>query len=82
MNRRNFRSRRSLRVLREGRNAADQMQRCVRWFREGHLSGAGKCFDIGNTTLDALLRFERTGNPYSGFTDPRSAGNGSIMTLT
>lgn len=64
-----------------GFDAADQMRRYVRWFREGHLSSTGRCFDIGSTTRDALLRFERTGNPCAGSTDRRSAGNGSIMRL-
>jgi len=39
------------------------------------------CFDIGHTTARALHHFERTGDPYAGPTDPRSAGNGSIMRL-
>ncbi|MYI36015.1 MAG: ADP-ribosylglycohydrolase family protein, partial [Acidimicrobiaceae bacterium] len=33
------------------------------------------------TTREALVRFERTGEPYSGPTDPMSAGNGSLMRL-
>ncbi len=78
MNSRNFRSRR---VLREGFNAADQMQRYLRWYREGHLSSTGRCFDIGNTTRAALLRFERIGEPHAGSTNPQSAGNASIMRL-
>ncbi len=28
-------------------NARDQMDRYVRWWREGHLSSNGRCFDIG-----------------------------------
>jgi len=64
-----------------GMNLTDQMQRYVRWFREGYLSSTGVCFDIGNTVRDALINFERTGNPLSGSTDPYSAGNGSIMRL-
>ena len=59
----------------------DQMQRYVRWWREGYMSSIGYCFDIGNTTRDALSGFERTGDPYSGPTDPMSAGNGSLMRL-
>ena len=59
----------------------DQMQRYVRWCREGYLSSNGECFDIGITVSDALSRFERTGDPYSGSTDPMSAGNGSLMRL-
>jgi len=33
-----------------GFDPADQMRRYVRWWREGHLSSTGRCFDIGNTT--------------------------------
>ena len=51
------------------------------WYRDGHLSSTGKCFDIGGTTAGALGRFEQTGDPFSGSTAPRSAGNGSIMRL-
>lgn len=64
-----------------GFDAKDQSQRYLRWFHEGHLSSTGHCFDIGNATRNALVDFERTANPYSGSTDPYSAGNGSIMRL-
>jgi ADP-ribosyl-[dinitrogen reductase] hydrolase len=60
---------------------ADQMPRYVRWYREGHMSSTGRCFDIGNTTRSALERIEQTGDPWCGRTDPSSAGNGSIMRL-
>lgn len=59
----------------------DQMERYLRWYRHGHLSSTGVCFDIGNTTARALRRFEQTGEPYAGPTEPESAGNGSIMRL-
>ncbi|HSW29050.1 MAG TPA: ADP-ribosylglycohydrolase family protein [Longimicrobiales bacterium] len=62
-------------------DAADQMRRYVRWYREGYLSSTGTCFDIGGTTAAALHRFESTGEPFSGSTDPQSAGNGSLMRL-
>jgi ADP-ribosylglycohydrolase len=65
----------------QGFDPADQMRRFVRWWREGHLSSTGRCFDIGNTTRAALRRFEATGEPHSGSTDHYSAGNGSIMRL-
>jgi ADP-ribosylglycohydrolase len=68
-------------VEREGFDPRDQMARYVRWYRDGYLSSTGHCFDIGNTVRGALERFERTGEPYCGSTDPRSAGNGSIMRL-
>jgi ADP-ribosylglycohydrolase len=68
-------------VERGGFDPADQMQRYVRWYREGYLSSNGRCFDIGNTVQTALRQFERSGDPFSGPTHPQSAGNGSIMRL-
>ncbi|MCJ7535556.1 MAG: ADP-ribosylglycohydrolase family protein [Anaerolineales bacterium] len=65
----------------QGMNLSDQLTRYIRWFRHGHLSSTGACFDIGNTVHTALVNFEETGNPLSGSTDPYSAGNGSIMRL-
>jgi ADP-ribosyl-[dinitrogen reductase] hydrolase len=62
-------------------DAADQMRRYVRWYREGHMSPTGRCFDIGTTVRRALHAFETTNDPFSGPTDPWSAGNGSIMRL-
>ena len=64
-----------------GFDAKDQMQRYIRWRDTGYLSSNGECFDIGNTIRRALINYEQTGNPYSGPTDPNSAGNGSIMRL-
>lgn len=66
---------------RGGHDPVDQLERYVHWYREGHLSATGECFDIGGTTRKALQRFERTGEPASGPTDPYAAGNGSIMRL-
>src|SRR5271154_5340142 len=57
----------------------DQLERYVRWRRDGHLSSRGRCFDMGIGGGWALNRFERGGEPYCGSTDPYSAGNGSIM---
>ncbi len=65
----------------DGFDPTDQMRRYVRWWREGYMSSTGDCFDIGNTVRAALAQFEQTGDPYAGSTDPRSAGNGSIMRL-
>lgn len=59
----------------------DQMERYSKWYHNGYLSSTGTCFDIGMTVNGALARFDRTGEPFSGSTDPRSAGNGSIMRL-
>ena len=59
----------------------DQLERYVRWYREGHWSSTGHCFDIGNATRAALERFERTGEPYPGDAAPDAAGNGPLMKL-
>jgi ADP-ribosyl-[dinitrogen reductase] hydrolase len=69
-------------IIKQTFDPVDQMQRYLRWYKEGHLSANGRCFDIGNTTRQALRKFEKSGDPYSGSTEPRSAGNGSIMRLT
>jgi ADP-ribosyl-[dinitrogen reductase] hydrolase len=68
-------------VERQTSDLTDQQRRYLRWYRDGYMSSTGRCFDIGNTVRDGLLRFERTGDPYSGSTNPRAAGNGSIMRL-
>ena len=66
---------------RGGSDPVDQIERYVRWWREGYLSSNGRCFDIGVTVRGALLRFEQSGDPYAGPTDPGTAGNGSLMRL-
>lgn len=60
---------------------ADQLRRYLRWYKEGHLSVNGECFDIGNTTQEALMKFWDTGEPYPGPDHELSAGNGSLMRL-
>ncbi len=68
-------------VEKQGFDPRDQMERYVRWWKEGHWSSTGRCFDIGVTTRAALQRSIDTGEPFAGSTDPRTAGNGSLMRL-
>ena len=68
-------------LAKNGFDARDQMGRYLNWWTWGYLSSTGECFDIGMTVRGALERFQRTGEPYSGSTDPYSAGNGSLMRL-
>jgi len=68
-------------VEKQGFDPVDQLKRYTRWYREGYLSSTGRCFDIGSTVRQALLKFAQTGEPFCGSTNPRSAGNGSIMRL-
>jgi ADP-ribosylglycohydrolase len=64
-----------------GSDPADQMSRYLRWYRHGEMSCTGTCFDCGSTVKEALDRFVLTGEPFCGSTDPRKAGNGSLMRL-
>jgi len=59
----------------------DLLTRFVAWWRRGHYSHTGTCFDIGMTTRAALVRFEETGAPHCGSPHPDAAGNGSLMRL-
>ncbi|MEE4310885.1 MAG: ADP-ribosylglycohydrolase family protein [candidate division KSB1 bacterium] len=68
-------------LVSKGFDPLDQMERYYRWYREGYFSSTGSFFDIGNTVRSALMRYKKTGEPYSGSTDPFTAGNGSIMRL-
>lgn len=60
---------------------ADLMARFVSWYRDGAFSVLGRCFDIGNTTRQALERWEQGHDPVAGSTRPTAAGNGSLMRL-
>jgi ADP-ribosyl-[dinitrogen reductase] hydrolase len=64
-----------------GFDPRDQIERYVRWWRHGHLSSNGRCFDIGGTVRGALERYEGTRDPLAGFTGAHTAGNGSLMRL-
>jgi ADP-ribosyl-[dinitrogen reductase] hydrolase len=68
-------------LRKNGFEAADQMGRYLNWWQWGYLSSTGECFDIGMTVRDALTRYQQTGEPFAGSTDPRTAGNGSLMRL-
>lgn len=62
-------------------DALDQMNRYCSWHEQGYLSSTGHCFDIGNTVTQALSQYKCSGNPFSGSTHPKSAGNGCLMRL-
>lgn len=68
-------------IEKKGFDPVHQLQKYLQWYRQGHLSSTGRCFDIGGTVRQALWRFEETGEPFCGSIDTRSAGNGSIMRL-
>lgn len=68
-------------VAENGFHPRDQMERYTRWLQEGAFSSTGRCFGIGSTVALALERFRRTGDPFSGPTDPIPASNGCLSRL-
>ncbi len=58
----------------------DQMSKFFRWWKEGYMSSTGVCFDIGNTTKAALMRYEESKDPLSG-QESDKASNGALMRL-
>ena len=68
-------------IVNGGLDERDLMRRFVSWWRKGNYSCTGTCFDIGNATRQALIRYQEIGEPIAGSTDAHSAGNGSLMRL-
>jgi ADP-ribosylglycohydrolase len=68
-------------IAKSGFDPIHQLETYIRWYRDGHWSCKGRCFDIGITTSGALNRFERQREPFCGSTNPNASGNGSIMRL-
>ncbi len=64
-----------------GMDPADQLQRYVRYWREGYQAPTGVCLDIGTTTRRALEVFLRTGATVAGPAAGLTPGNGSLMRL-
>ena len=53
-------------IIETGWDPVDQLERYLRWMRDGHLSSTGRCFGIGQTVLRALGQFQKTREPWSG----------------
>ncbi len=60
----------------------DQAERYLKWWQTGAHSVNGRCFDIRNTTIAALHRFQQSGDARTS-ADPseHASGNGSIIRL-
>lgn len=56
-----------------------QLDKYVKWYKEGYLSSTGRCFDIGINTSHSLDNYDKTGElpPEK----ENAAGNGSLMRL-
>jgi ADP-ribosylglycohydrolase len=46
-------------IAKDGFNGYDQLVRYKRWFRNGYMSSTGECFDIGTSTRQSILEFEK-----------------------
>jgi len=68
-------------IKKAGFDARDQMERYLRWYRDGHLSSTGESFGYGATTRKALDRFAAWGIPYVGDSSDQGASNGSLMRI-
>ena len=68
-------------ILDNGFDLKNQIKRYTLWYEFGYFSSTGKCFDIGTATLEAIERYQETGNPRSGSTGEMTAGNGCITRL-
>ncbi len=64
-------------IAQVGWDINDQADRYLKWWRTGAYSVNGRCFDIGNTTIAALHRFQQSGNARTS-ADPsgHASGNG------
>jgi ADP-ribosylglycohydrolase len=67
-------------LVEKGFDETHQLETYCRWWKEGHLSVKGRCFDIGNKTRDSLAAFWDR-KRFTPVPDDTSAGNGSIMRL-
>ena len=65
----------------KGFDPFDQMNRYLKWYKEGHLSSTGKCFGIGSNTLQSLQRFEKNGKLSDIPINSNATTNGSLMRL-
>ena len=61
----------------------DVMENFLKWYERDAFTAAGKCFDIGNTTRGAIVRFSRRllSATKCGATEKNSNGNGSLMRI-
>lgn len=65
----------------KGFDAADQMEKYIRWFDEGYYSCKSKGFGLGKTIGRAIGRYIKSGDPYQGDPNPSASGNGALMRI-
>jgi ADP-ribosyl-[dinitrogen reductase] hydrolase len=70
----------SLETLLNKEPPVEALRKFVRWVDEGYWTPHGRCFDIGNTTSEAIAGFIQHGKPHAP-SSPRSNGNGALMRI-
>jgi ADP-ribosyl-[dinitrogen reductase] hydrolase len=59
----------------------DFMERLLEWRDDGVHSCTGRCVGIGETTRDALVRYQQFDNPVAGETHADDLSNGSVARI-
>lgn len=59
----------------------DFMERLIEWRDDGPYSCTGSCVGMGDTTRDAIARYERTRDPFAGETHADCLANGSLARI-
>jgi len=54
-------------------------EKLISWYKTGHNSSNGVCFDIGNTTRYALEQVIKHGSDWLGNNSPETAGNAALI---
>lgn len=65
-----------------GAKADDFMDNYLAWYKNGDYTPYGECFDIGNSTKSALIKYGAgMDSQHCGGTDEYSNGNGALMRI-
>jgi len=64
-----------------GFNPIDQLDKYLKWIDTGYMSCTGKMVGLGKTCWRSLVRYRRTGQPYTDVKSEKFSGNGSLMRL-
>lgn len=68
-------------ICRGGLDERDFMERLLEWRDDGVHSCTGSCVGLGETTREALARYERFDDPVAGETHADNLSNGSLARL-
>jgi ADP-ribosylglycohydrolase len=65
----------------KGFDPIDQLNKYLQWIDTGYMSCTGKMIGLGKTVMRSLIRYRRTGQPYTDIKHEKFSGNGSLMRL-